>query len=106
MASMDTDLVTSLTQEGVTFEANWASFMFNMDQAQQLKMATAEQVLAVLQAGAGFQGSGWSTGRASRVLYELTGTALVKAHIEPYRDVWLYALALMCGVNLPNLEMP
>ena len=50
MSQMNTDLVTSLTQEGGNFEVSWSSFMLRMKQAMELKMATETQVLAVLQA--------------------------------------------------------
>ena len=106
MALMDLDLVPALTQEGTSFESHWSSFLFNIPQALMLKTkAKEEEIKAVLSAGAGFQGTGWTTGRASKTLFEVSGKALVKAGIEAYRNVWLYSLSLLCGVDLPKLEL-
>ena len=97
MAAMDVDPVPSLTQEGPEFEAKWGNFMFNLPEALQLQKATPEEILAVLKAGSRFQGTGWSTGKASKTLFQISKVALVKGTFQPYRDVWLYALALICG---------
>jgi hypothetical protein len=105
MTAMETDLVNSLTQEG-EFEQRWAHFMFNMTEAMQLKLAKPEEIMAVLAAGSKFAGTSWSTGKASKTLFQHSQVALVKASFTPYRDVWLYVLALMAGVDLPNLELP
>jgi hypothetical protein len=80
--------------------------MFNMEQAHLLKQAKAEEIMAILAAGSKFTGTGWSTGRASKALYEICSKALVKATIEPYVQVWLYALAIITGVDLPAAELP
>ena len=57
-----------------------------------------------------FQHAFWTpsttTGRASKTLYDLSGVAIVKPSIDSYRDVWLYALALLTGVDLPMAELP
>ena len=106
MERMDTDLVQRLTTEGVHFEGSWSSFMFNMEEVLLLKKVTKEQVLAVLLAGTKFAGTGWSTGKASKKLFQLTGCALVKQTFEPYRDTWLFAIALITDVDLPSLELP
>ena len=106
MALMDEDnLVASLTAEGPKFEVNWMEFLFNVPKALQLKEKDKESVLQVLAAGQRYTGSGWTTGRASRTLYESSGVAIVKASIDSYRDVWLYAVALITGVDLPVIKL-
>jgi len=106
MAEMDIDLVASLTQEGPHFENKWSTFMFNVEEAMQLKKSTKEQIMAVMQAGSKYQGTGWSTGKASKKLYDLSGVAIVKAKIDSYRDCWLYTVSLLTGVDLPTVELP
>ena len=108
MNSIELDILGALTQEGAHFEASWSKFMFNMEDALSLKKpeVTKEQVVAILLAGARFQGTGWSTGKASKVLYDLSGVATVKAQIETYRDCWRYTLALLTDVDLPAMELP
>ena len=107
MAAMDEDLVASLTAVGPQFEATWMKFLFNVPQAMRMKTnATQDQVLAVLLAGQKWNGGGLSTGRASKALYDLSGVGIVKSAIEPYRDCWLYSIALMAGVDFPTVDLP
>ena len=107
MSVMEEDtLIQSLTQEGPNFEANWALFLFNLEMALKLKKKTKEEVMAVLQAGSQWTGTGWNTGRASKVLWDLSGVAIVRSQITHYRDCWLFALALLCKVELPMVELP
>ena len=97
------DIVEALTTQGPQFQDNWSKFMFNIEMALQMreKKVTKEKILDVLTAGSAYLGGGWSTGRASKVLYDMSGVAIVKSQIEPYRDTWLYCLALLLGVDLP-----
>ena len=105
MADTEMDLVASLTTEGPQFEESWAKFMFNMDEAQRLRAANQDEILLVLQAGSKFMGTGWTTGKASKALFQLSGVPLVKASVQPYRDTWLFALALILNVDLPAVEL-
>ena len=102
---VEKDLIAKLTSEGAEFETTWTSFMFNMVQAQKLKKAKTEDILNVLRAGLRFKGTGWTTGKASKALWQISGCAMVKSAIDPYRDVWLFAIALMADVDLPILEL-
>ena len=107
MSMMEEDnLVASLSQEGPQFESNWAHFLFNIELALRLKEKNKEDVMAVLTAGGRWNGTGWNTGRASKVLWDLSGVGIVKSQIDHYRDCWLYAVALMCQVELPQVELP
>ena len=107
MAAMEEDkLVASLTQEGPQFEVTWSSFLFNVNMALKLKEKPKEDILAVLAAGARWSGAGWNTGKASKVLWELSGVGIVRSQIDHYRDCWLYAVALLCQVEMPQLELP
>ena len=83
MNIMDEDnLLAALTTAGPEFDQHWASFMFNMDQAKKLREKDKEDILKVLAAGARYTGAGWSTGRASKALYDLSGVGIVKGQIE------------------------
>ena len=73
--------------------------MFIMEEALQLRKASPEQIVEILLAGSRVTGSGWSTGKASRALYQLSGVALVKPTIVPYRDLWLFAIALITDTD-------
>ena len=80
--------------------------MFNLDMALQLKRSTSQEaVLTVLQAGLKYSGGGWSTGKASKALFAVSGVGIVKATWETYRDIWLLAVAMICDVELPQMEM-
>ena len=73
MADTEMDLVASLTTEGPQFEESWAKFMFNMDESQRLRAANQDEILLVLQAGSKCMGTGWTTGKASKALFQLSG---------------------------------
>ena len=103
MTEMEQDnLVASLSLgEGPQWETNWSHFFFNIDMALRLKEKSKEEVMAVLTAGGRWNGAGWNTGRASKVLWDLSGVGIVRSQIDHYRNCWLYAVALMCQVELP-----
>ena len=102
------DVVVSLTQQGPHFQDAWSKFMFNIEKALDIKKknVTKDKILEMLQAGSLYLGGGWTTGSASKKLYDLSGVAIVKSQIEPYRDTWLYCLALLLGVDLPTVDLP
>ena len=101
---METDLIARLTVEEHREQA-WTSFMFNVDEALQLRNATKDEVLAVLAAGGKFGGTGWSTGKASRTLFGLSGVAVVKSSVQPYINAWLFAIALITQMDLPQFDL-
>ena len=82
--------------------------MFNIDMAMTLKnqKPPKEKLIEMLTAGSAYLGGGWTTGKASKMLYDLSGVAIVKSQIEPHRDTWLYCLALLLGVDLPTVDLP
>jgi hypothetical protein len=101
------DVVGALTTQGDHFQATWSRFMFNIEMAMDLKkkQVSKEKIIEVLNAGSAYLGQGWSTGKASKRLYELSGVAIVKPQFEPYRDTWLYSLALLLNVDLPPTDL-
>ena len=102
------DWASALTTQGENFQDHWSRFMFNMDAIVNLqtKQVPKEKILEILQAGSAYLGGGWSTGRASQTLYQLSGVAIVKPQLEPYRDCWLFCIALIFQVDLPSLALP
>eukprot|EP00667_Euglena_gracilis_P011756 EG_transcript_12027 len=97
--------VNLLLGEGQPFEEGWSKLMFNLEAAKELRAQPADQIALLLLAGARFTGRGWSTGKASRALYQLSGIPLVRGSFPPYRDIWLMALALIWGVDVPQLDL-
>ena len=64
-----------------------------------------EAVSLVLSQGQKWNGMGWTTSRASRVVYELTGVPLVSSKVEEYRDAFLFALAMTTNVEVLGLDL-
>ena len=75
-----------------------SSFLFNLEGLSKIKTAAAEQIVALLAAGSRFQGTGWSTGKACKVVRHMTGIGLVKSSIDPYLGLWLFTIALVTDV--------
>ena len=65
-------------------ETTWSRFMSNVAQAQSLGQLPREDAWRLLCFGARYKGSGWTTSRASRALFELTNVPLVAS--EAYRN--------------------
>ena len=87
MTRMEEDnLVETLTVDGPDIETSWSNFLFNVSPPMNLKEKAKELVLKVLQAGQRYSVTGWTTGRASKTLYELSGVAIVRGLIDGYRD--------------------
>ena len=103
---MDDSFIHSLVSDGgPQFKASWARFMFNLDLALKVKTSGLENAMAVLAAGLRYAGQGWTTAKASKVLYELTGVPVVRAQLTVYRDIWLLAMSMICEVEFPAVEM-
>ena len=78
---------------------------FNMELLQLLGEVEKETAQAILNTGMKFGGVGWTTGRASRVLHELSGVALVSAQWADYLACWLFALSLHWNLELQALDL-
>ena len=94
----------SLALIGEENEATWSSFMFNVAQAQSLGQLPREDALRLLDFCARYTGSGWTTSRASRALFELTSVPLVASVVSAYRNAWLFALAMLWDIDL-NVDL-
>ena len=80
--------------------------MFNISQARSLAtFLVLEQARRLLNEGSKYAGSGWTTSRASRVLWDLVGVPLVAAEVSSYRNSWLFALALVHNVEVGGLDL-
>ena len=88
------------------FHAAWSTFFLNELLVRQA-VAEADQVVAaeVLKAGSNWNGSGWNTGRASKRLHDLVEVPLVTSNFTEYQNSFLYALALLWGIEVPTLEL-
>ena len=78
----------------------WRSFLFNLEEARLLKsLMTEERAQVLFQAGTLWNGDGWNSTSASKVLYNLTGVPLVSGEFGHYRDCWMYAIAVYWDVG-------
>ena len=83
----------------------WSQFLFNIPLGRSLGNLTEEAANAVLAAGHRWNGAGWTTSRASRVLYELIGIPLVSSQVDAYRDSWLFSLSIIWNVEAVALNL-
>ena len=101
------DFVSRLLQgdEGEGKQA-WAEFLFNIPLARSfLTHVPKDTTTACLNQGIKWGGLGWTTSRASRVVYELTGVPLVTSRVEDYRDAFLFAIAMAKEVEINVLHL-
>ena len=107
MMDMENQLVRELIEESERFEEHWKDFLFNIDKLVELRASSLDKTLAsaVLAAGQKYGGSGWTTGKASKTLYELSGVAIVKGDFSVYRNAFLFALAILLDVEIPMLDL-
>ena len=80
--------------------------MFNVEKARALAaLITPEQAQKMLIEGLKWAGTGWTTSRASSVLWNLVGIPLVTAEVSAYRDSWLFALAMVHNVEIGGITL-
>ena len=85
------------------WSTTWSTFLFNVLAVQAL--GYPPQAQDIITAGEAWRGDGWTTSRASKVLYEVTGVPLVSATVEDYKGAFLYALALHWGLDVASFEL-
>jgi hypothetical protein len=96
-------LLEPTTPEG---SAAWEAYMFNIPQVRSLATSLSlEQARRLLNEGSKYAGGGWTTSRASRVLWDLVGVPLVAAEVSSYRNSWLFALAMVHNVEVGGLDL-
>ena len=83
----------------------WSNFLFNIDLAKRLKQLDALLAPAVLQAGVAWTGGGWTTGSASRKLWEVVKIPLVISDFKEYLHIWLFTMAMAWGLDVPTLTL-
>ena len=96
---------SALTGEGDVFNKAWEAFLFNVDRLTEAKSLPHDKLLQVLTAGLRYDGSGWNTSKASQALWDITGVALVRSNFQFYRDIWLFVLAMVGNIEVPNLDL-
>jgi hypothetical protein len=99
--------LSTLTQEDhLEHTKSWEDFMFNLDVLALLGQNVDKMMSqAILAAGLKYGGAGWTSGRASRRLYELSQVALVSASWTDYLNCWLFALSLYWDLDLPLVDL-
>ncbi len=95
-----------LNKDALGFEEGWSTLFLNVPAVQELKTKlTPEQAQKLVHEGQYWTGSHWNTSTASKKIYDLSGVPIVSADIGTYRDLFLYALCLFLGVEVPSLEL-
>ena len=84
--------------------STWSSFFLNVDLARSLQLDPSE-AQAVLTQGLQWTGTGWTTSKASKRLWELTRIPIVQDTIVTYRDCWLFALTLHWNTEVVSLTL-
>lgn len=100
------DLQSLVDPSSELFEQSWNTFFLDVARVRAVCGGIPpEAASALLAAGQKWQGTGWNTGKASKILYSLTGVPLVKGVWSEYRNAFLYALALFLEVEVPELDL-
>ena len=89
-----------------TSQKAWSQFLFNVPLARDfVAQVSKETATLVLNQGHKFNGWGWNTSRASKVVYDLTAIPLVTSSVGEYRDSFLFAIAMAKEVEVIGLEL-
>ena len=92
--------------DATTFNAAWARFFLAPQLVTSfLRDASVELVHATLAAGYHWEGGGWNTTRAAKVLEELTAVSLVSSQLAQYSHAFLFSLALVKDVEITQLDL-
>ena len=83
----------------------WTQFLFNIEMAKQISNIDNNMAQALLGAGVAWTGGGWTTGSASKKLWETVKIPLVVQDFKEYLHVWLFTLALYWGIEVPALTL-
>ena len=84
----------------------WSDFLFDVKRAKKLVNFDPAVAAQVLEAGLRFDGTGWSTTRASKALHAVTNVPLVSSSVKTYLHCWLYTLALMWEIDINQVDLP
>ena len=87
------------------FGQAWSEFLLNAPRVRALSDdMDHNKAQAILAAGHARQNSGgtpWSTSKAFKALYDLTGVPLVSQDLQEYLRCFLFALAILWEVDVP-----
>ena len=78
-----------VNMEHKEWSSAWSTFLLNVRMVKE--MDTPVDAPAILSAGELWQGEGWTTGRASKTLYQVAGVPLVSPEVKDYKGAFLYA---------------
>jgi hypothetical protein len=89
------------------FQGAWRHFFFNVVEVRAITEVIEEsQKAEVLQAGSAWTGGGWNSSSAGKRLFEVTGVPILATNIKQYRDAFLYSLALLWEIDIPDVSLP
>jgi hypothetical protein len=95
--------------EDPAYHEAWSTFLFNPDVVRAVTeelQGDVEGATAILQAGMAWNGQGWTTGTASRKLWTASGVTLVSSNFSDYINAHLFALCLLWGLEVAQLDLP
>ena len=89
-----------------TFHKAWSKLFLNPAEIRKIEgLIQASTANDLLSSGLNWNGGGWNTGTSSKRLHELTGIAMVTAEFEEYKNLYLFALALLWGIDVPSFAL-
>ena len=95
-----------LVPEDAEFQQSWSQFFLSFELVRQvLPHIQPDQVPQLLAAGQAYSGGGWTTSKAAKSVFELTQVSLVTSDFSMYRAAFLFSLALILGVEVPELNL-
>ena len=87
----------------------WSTFLFNPEAVRAVTeeiQQDGDRATAILQCGMAWNGQGWTTGTASRKLWNAAGVTLVSSNFSDYINAHLFALCLLWGLDVHQLDLP
>jgi hypothetical protein len=93
-------------EEPTEFNQAWSEFFLQPARFKEIQpLIQGHLGQDLLKNGQAWVRTGWNTGSASKQLFELVGVPLVSNDFNQYKLAWLYALAMVLGVDVPVLEL-
>jgi hypothetical protein len=103
---MDELVATLINPDAMEFGERWSDMFFNVEAVCYLT-GKVDPIVGgqLLAAGSSWTGSGWTTGRAARMVHKATGVAMVEEKLEAYLGSFLFSLSVVFAVDIPKLQL-
>ena len=99
------EFVTHLLNKNgpVELEVAWDHHNYDVDEVHEAAPSEFKNIVA---AGDHWNGSNWTTGKASKQIYALANVGLVMDSFVHYKKTFLYGLALYWNIDVPQFALP